>query len=103
MRVMFIILLLAMTSAVQSQEPGTAEVAADPVAYSHAKREAELQASSGRVGHFLGIAPGCRFAGVGSSGSAQKPNHCTTNRYRLVARAFAVGRNGKIYWSAHYR
>ena len=85
------------------QQAGTAEVATDHAAYVFAKREAELQASRGVVGHLLGIAPGCRFAGVGSSNSTARPNHCTSSKYRLVARAFAIGRNGKIYWSAHYR
>ena len=79
------------------------EVNSDPNAYAFAKREAQIQANRERVGHFLGIAPGCRFAGVGSSNSTARPNHCTTNRYRLVARAFAIGRSGKVYWSAHYR
>ena len=79
------------------------EVYSDPAAYAFAKREARIQADRERVGHFLGIAPGCRFAGVGSSNSIARPNHCTTNRYRLVARAYAVGRSGKVYWSAHYR
>lgn len=75
----------------------------DARAYAHAQREADLQASRERVGHYLGIAPGCRFSGVGSSHSTSRPNHCTTNRYRLVARAFAIGRSGRVYWSAHYR
>ena len=79
------------------------EVNTDSAAYAFAKREAQLQASRERVGHFLGIAPGCRFAGVGSSTSVSKPNHCTTRKYRLVARAYAIGRSGKVYWSAHYR
>ncbi len=79
------------------------EVNQDAQAYAHAKREADLQASRERVGHYLGIAPGCRFAGVGSSWSTNQPNHCSTNRYRLVARAFSIGRSGKVYWSAHYR
>jgi hypothetical protein len=102
MRLVVIALILC-GAVCAAQEPGTAEVASDTRAYAHAKREAELQASRGRVGHLLGIAPGCRFAGVGSSGSPQRPNHCTTSRYRLVARAFAIGAGGKVYWSAHYR
>jgi hypothetical protein len=75
----------------------------DSAAFAHAQREANLQASRERVGHFLGIAPGCRFSGVGSSNSVAQPNHCTTRKYRLVARAYAIGRSGKVYWSAHYR
>lgn len=78
------------------------EVMADARAYAHAKREAQLQASRGRVGHLLGTAPGCRASGVGSSFSTSSPNHCTFNR-TLVARAYAIGANGKVYWSAHYR
>lgn len=78
------------------------EVRLDERAYVHAKKEAELQARRGRVGHFLGIAPGCRASGVGLSYSTSSPNHCTFRR-TLVARAYAIGRNGKVYWSAHYR
>lgn len=78
-------------------------VNSDGRAFDHAQREADLQASRERVGHFLGIAPGCRFSGVGCSGSVSRPNHCTTTRHRLVARAYAIGRSGRVYWSAHYR
>ena len=78
-------------------------VNSDERAFAHAQREADLQASRDRVGHFLGIAPGCRFAGVGSSMSVNRPNHCTTNMYRLLARAYAISRSGRVYWSAHYR
>jgi hypothetical protein len=95
-KVLIFWLLLAVAAAAQ-------EVNSDSQAFAFAKREAQLQASRERVGHFLGIAPGCRFAGVGSSNSTARPNHCTTNRYRLVARAFAVGRSGRVYWSAQYR
>jgi hypothetical protein len=97
----FILGLLA--SECFAQQPGTAEVATDHSAYVFAKREAELQASRGVVGHLLGIAPGCRFAGVGSSGSVQQPNHCTSRKHVLVGRAFAISSNGKVYWSAQYR
>jgi hypothetical protein len=79
------------------------EVQHDQQAYIFAQREAQLQANRERVGHFLGIAPGCRFSGVGQSMSTNDPRHCTTNRYRLVARAYAISRSGKVYWSAHYR
>ena len=85
------------------QQAGTAEVARDHAAYVFAKREAELQASRGVVGHLLGIAPGCRFAGVGSSNSTARPNHCTSKKYRMVARAFAIGKNGVVYWSSQWR
>ena len=74
----------------------------DPQAYSHALREAQIQASRGRVGHYLGCAPGTRFSGVGNSFSTSQPNHCTT-RGTIVARAYAIGRDGRVYWSAHYR
>lgn len=80
----------------------TAEVMRDARAYAHAKREAQIQASRGRVGHFLGTAPGCRASGVGDSFSTSSPNHCTPGR-TLVARAYAIGGNGRVYWSAHYR
>lgn len=95
------IVLIAIASIVNAQQP--AEVASDKRAYEFAKREAQTQARLGRVGHWLGIAPGCRFAGVGSSGATNRPAHCSTTRYRLVARAFAIGANGKVYWSAQYR
>jgi len=95
-KILILWLLLAAIAAAQ-------EVNSDSAAYAFAKREAQLQASRERVGHFLGIAPGCRFAGVGSSQSTARPNHCTTRKYKLVARAYAVGRSGTVYWSAHYR
>jgi len=79
------------------------EVNSDSQAYAHAKREAQLQAAREQCGHLLGIAPGCRFAGVGMSRSTTQPRHCSTSNLRLVARAYAVGRSGKVYWSAHYR
>lgn len=75
----------------------------DARAYAFAKREADLQAARRDVGHFLGIAPGCTGAGVGDSFSTNSPNHCTFNDKALVARAFAIGRDGKVYWSAQYR
>lgn len=87
---------------------GTAHVIAgvvnrDQRAYNHALREAQIQARSGRVGHYLGVAPGARFSGVGSSLSAS-PNHCTPRGgMTLVARAVVRGNDGKYYWSAHYR
>jgi hypothetical protein len=96
--VRFFILWAMLAAAAAAQE-----VNSDSQAYAFAKREAQLQAARERVGHLLGIAPGCRFAGVGSSNSVARPNHCTTRKYRLVARAYAIGRSGKVYWSAHYR
>lgn len=85
------------------QQPGTAEIATDQAAYRFAKQEAELQAARGKVGHWLGIAPGCKFAGVGSSNSTTRPNHCTSKKYRIVARACAIGQNGVVYWSSQWR
>lgn len=79
------------------------EVMADARAYAHAKREAEIQASRGRYGHVLGTAPGLRGSGVGVSDSVDDPSHCTIRGARLVARAAAIGRDGRVYWSAHYR
>jgi GTP-dependent phosphoenolpyruvate carboxykinase len=93
----------AVASIPRAAVAATAEVIRDAKAYAFAKREADLQASRGQVGHFLGIAPGCNGSGVGSSFSTSKPNHCTFNDKTLVARAFALGRDGKVYWSAHYR
>jgi hypothetical protein len=37
------------------------------------------------------------------SRSTNQPRHCSTSNLRLVARAYAIGRSGKVYWSAHYR
>lgn len=91
----------------------TAEVMQDARAYAHAKREAQMQASLGRYGHFLGVAPGCTMSGVGVSFSESDPNHCQPRSFgilrrrsspkQLVARASAVGADGRVYWSAHYR
>lgn len=81
------------------------EVARDERAYQHALREAQILAERRSVGHPLGVAPGCRYSGTGTSRSPDKPNHCYVNELpesRLVARA-VVFRNGVYYWSAHYR
>ncbi len=77
----------------------------DPVAYAHALREAQILASRRASGHPLGVAPGCRYAGTGTSFSPEQPNHCykTMPESRLVARAVVVGSDGRYYWSAHYR
>jgi hypothetical protein len=78
----------------------------DAAAFAHAQREAQLLASRGTVGHPLGVAPGCRYSGTGTSFSPDQPNHCYADEMpesRLVARAMAQGRDGKTYWSAHYR
>lgn len=78
----------------------------DAAAFAHAQREAQILASRGTVGHPLGVAPGCRYSGTGTSFSPDQPNHCYADEMpesRLVARAMAQGRDGKIYWSAHYR
>jgi hypothetical protein len=79
------------------------EVNRDPRAYDHAKREAQMLANSGRGGwHPLGTAPGCSFSGCGQSTNGV-PNHCYVNQsHRLIARA-GVYRNGRWYWSAHFR
>lgn len=74
----------------------------DSRAYAHALREAQIQADRGRVGHYLGCAPGTRFSGVGNSFSTNQPNHCKTSG-TIVARAYAIGRDGRVYWSAHYK
>lgn len=77
----------------------------DPVAYNHALREAQILASRGSHGHPLGTAPGCTFTGTGISHHPEQPNHCYLNlgEQRLIARAVVKGKDGKYYWSAHYR
>ena len=78
----------------------------DSAAYNHALREAQILASRRSVGHPLGVAPGCSYAGTGTSFSAEHPNHCFAREMpesRLIARAVVLGSDGKYYWSAHYR
>lgn len=79
------------------------EVNRDSRAFAHAKREAQMLANSGVGGwHPLGTAPGCSFSGCGQSTNGV-PNHCYRNlSHRLIARA-GVYRNGRWYWSAHFR
>jgi hypothetical protein len=71
-----------------------------------AQREAEIMASRGRCGHFLGCAPGSRFSGVGMSSSPQ-PSTCVPWRYGSSARILIadaiVYRNGRYYRSRHWR
>lgn len=75
------------------------------VAYDHAVQEATILAGQQRVYHPLGVAPGCRYSGTGSSFSVDRPNHCymRLGNRRLVARAAVQGSDGRWYWSAHYR
>ena len=76
----------------------------DERAYQHALREAQILASQGRVYHPLGCAPGTSASGCGSSFHANRPNHCYyRSGKRLVARARVMGRDGRFYFSAHYR
>lgn len=76
----------------------------DERAYQHALREAQILASQCRVYHPLGCAPGTYASGCGSSFDANRPNHCFyRSGRRLVARARVVGRDGRYYFSAHYR
>ena len=77
----------------------------DQAAYNHALREAQILAARRASGHPLGVAPGCSFAGTGTSNSPNVPNHCYKNvsESRLVARAVVLGSDGMYYWSAHYR
>lgn len=93
-----IAIVLAITAITPAQE-----VNRDARVYAFAKREAQMQAAREQCGHLLGIAPGCRFAGVGMSRSTNQPRHCSTSKLRLVARAYAIGKSGRVYWSAHYR
>jgi hypothetical protein len=75
------------------------------VAYEHALKEATYLAERLAVGHPFGVAPGCTMAGTGCSLSAENPNHCYKElpESRLIARAVVRGRDGRFYWSAHYR
>lgn len=76
----------------------------DERAYQHALREAQILASQRRVYHPLGCAPGTYASGCGSSFNANRPNHCFyRSGRRLVARARVMGRDGRYYFSAHYR
>ncbi len=76
----------------------------DERAYQHALREAQILASQGRVYHPLGCAPGTSASGCGSSFDPNRPNHCFyRSGRRLVARARVMGRDGRYYFSAHYR
>jgi hypothetical protein len=76
----------------------------DERAYQHALREAHILASKGRVYNPLGCAPGTSASGCGSSFHANRPNHCYyRSGKRLVARARVMGRDGRFYFSAHYR
>ena len=76
----------------------------DERAYQHALREAQILASQRRVYHPLGCAPGTTGSGCGSSFDPNRPNHCFyRSGRRLVARARVMGRDGRFYFSAHYR
>lgn len=77
----------------------------DNAAYQHALKEATYLAERGIVGHPFGVAPGCNKAGTGCSSSESRPNHCFMElpESRIVARAVVRGRDGRFYWSAHYR
>ena len=76
----------------------------DERAYQHALGEAQILASQCRVYHPLGCAPGTSASGCGSSFDLNRPNHCYyRSGRRLVARARVMGRDGRFYFSAHYR
>jgi hypothetical protein len=81
------------------------QVNRDQAAFSHALREAQILARRGFSHHPLGVAPGARYSGTGSSFSPNDPNHCYDYlpESRLVARAMVPGPNGLYWWSAHYR
>ncbi len=73
-------------------------------AQAFAEREDALMVKQGRMGHLLGVAPGCRFAGVGYSTSPNPPT-CTPSRpMTLVADAIAYcPRTRRYYRSRHWR
>lgn len=74
-------------------------------AFDHALREAHILARRGFSHHPLGVAPGARYAGTGSSFSPDSPNHCYDHwpESRLIARAVVKDSRGRYWWSAHYR
>lgn len=74
-------------------------------AFAHALREAQILARRGFSHHPLGVAPGARYSGTGSSFSPNSPNHCYDHlpESRLIARAVVRGPDGRYWWSAHYR
>jgi len=80
------------------------EVNRDARAYAHALQEATILADRNMTGHPLGCASGCSRSGTGYSYS-DTPTHCFAGELpdsMLVARACVI-RNGRYYWSAHYR
>lgn len=69
-----------------------------------AQREANLQASRGRMGHLMGCSPNARFSGVGMSSNPNNVPTCTPRRrMTLIGDATARGRNGMYYRSRHWR
>jgi hypothetical protein len=98
----------ALIVAVGNTPPGQVAQAAVPrtsTAQAHAKREANLMARRGRMGHFLGCAPGARFCGVGY-GTTPNCRTCQPSRrsrMTLIADAVTRGRDGYYYRSRHWR
>ncbi len=108
------IALVATTSAVQAQgfyfcpkcgqyHPSTTTALSSKVvnrnqsAFNHALREAQILARRGFSHHPLGVAPGARMSGTGSSFSPDQPNHCYDHlpESRLVARAVVRASDGR--------
>jgi hypothetical protein len=71
-------------------------------AQAFAQQEANLMASRLQMGHLMGLAPGCSFAGVGMGGSPNCGTCTPRYRMRLMGDAVAQGRNGMFYRSRQW-
>ena len=111
MKTLILTILVLFSSVAYAQQPcpkcGKVHQKQTNSAQAHAQREAEMMARTGRVRHYLGVAPGCRFSGVGFSSHSRNPPTCVPWRYGSSARilvADAIVCNGRgCYRSRHWR